>query len=128
MRVGGRERSAYRQEPDAAGDLSPPILWRPWMTRLATVLGVLASPALTVGIWAWSFSQIDGTHRLSGWWFLAMVLSGAQTVIGCAGMGVGGMSDKLTPAGALRFSWAWLYYPCLWAYRAARWVAYGSGS
>ena len=116
---------AYRPDPDAPKTLSP-LLWRPWMTRLATVLIVAAAPASCLAGWLAMFNAWPpGQPSQPPTWLLFVLVcySIHQLLAGVFALINIGFDDRPT---AIRIAWAWLVYPILGAIKLVRWVAYGA--
>ena len=113
---------AYRPDPDAPSTARP-MLWRPWMTRLATVLIVAAAPASCVAGWVAMFRAWPAGQTAPPPWLLLVALH-QLLALGVALINVG--VDDVDQPTAIRIAWAWLVYPVLGVIRVVRWVAYGA--
>lgn len=115
--------SAYRPEPTAERP-SAPLLWRPWMSRLATVLGVAASPA--IGAY-WMVRIVSMYPKEAPVWAIAaaatLFIHTLVTVVGLAALM---LTKELKPRSALRLAWGVIVFPCLGVTRLAKWVAFGT--
>ena len=115
----------YRPDPDAP-KTSSPLLWRPWMTRLTTVLVVAAAPASCLVGWlalfrAWPPGQSSPPPARALFVLIGYSLHQllAAAVAYCYGF------DEMDQPTAMRMAWAWLVYPVLGVINLVRWVATG---
>lgn len=119
--------NAYRPEPAVPATSAAPKLWRPWMTRLAYVLAVAASPAAALAsMW------VAGHRDTCPAWYVALVVCLMVQALGgaivCALKYVE-TGTHHTPRMYLQCAW-WCVGCVVMAYRAAlkvgAWVVGGS--